>query len=429
MIVCIDIGTSRLKTALYDPASDTLESFQSLPWGMTVAGLSGQMEVRLNNVMTSIWAALSRLLDSESEVRAIALTGQMHSAMIDVDGVPCAVSWSDRYLGRYSSFQELEEVVLTSLGLPDDSRFGSEWRLGLPVLSLAARAHRADINFRPRYSSLLGEVARALTGAPEVPVHLSEAAASGFFDLESNDWDRSYGAVVGVEDSWFPQVLEEVRPIGVFREIPVFLPVGDHQAYLFGADLSAGDVILNVSTGGQASTLVSIPKGPKQLRPYFRGSWVSCLTHLPAGRSLNALCRLFEGKGSLHEVLQFFDRSSRSDSDYLQRMLETSSGLSVDPLFSPTCFGFGGSLTGLTEDSMSSDLIIFSGLKGVAGRWAEACDLVAEEPVRSLRCCGGLFQYETVRRLFGLQAGEFEVFALGEASLLGASRLVADSLH
>ena len=53
------------------------------------------------------------------------------------------------------------------------------------------------------------------------------------------------------------------------------------------------ELSLNISTGSQVSLLTETPlPGNYQTRPYFAGRFLNTITHLPAGRSLNALVEL-----------------------------------------------------------------------------------------------------------------------------------------
>lgn len=77
------------------------------------------------------------------------------------------------------------------------------------------------------------------------------------------------------------------------RRIPCYPAVGDHQCALLGAGLEEGELSLNISTGSQVSMLTqSLVPGDYQTRPFFDNRFLNTITHLPAGRSLNALVDL-----------------------------------------------------------------------------------------------------------------------------------------
>jgi sugar (pentulose or hexulose) kinase len=111
----------------------------------------------------------------------------------------------------------------------------------------------------------------------------------------------------GVHTSWFQRLgfghvswaeLGTVsQPVGqcqiASQIVPCYPAVGDQQAALFGADLQEGELSINASTGSQVSLLTrTLERGDYQSRHYFDGRYLNTITHLPAGRSLNALVDL-----------------------------------------------------------------------------------------------------------------------------------------
>ena len=74
---------------------------------------------------------------------------------------------------------------------------------------------------------------------------------------------------------------------------PCYTPVGDAQAALAGALLSADELSLNVATGAQVSRLTpGLCLGDYQTRPFFDGKYINTFSYPPAGRSLNVLVDL-----------------------------------------------------------------------------------------------------------------------------------------
>jgi xylulokinase len=71
---------------------------------------------------------------------------------------------------------------------------------------------------------------------------------------------------------------------------------GDHQTTLLGAGVTAGDCIsLNLGTGSQLAVL-DRPSGNDAVerRPYFDGSMLHAITHIPGGRALATYVDLLE---------------------------------------------------------------------------------------------------------------------------------------
>ena len=60
-----------------------------------------------------------------------------------------------------------------------------------------------------------------------------------------------------------------------------------------GTLLQPSELSLNISTGSQVSLLKSgVAFGNYQTRPFFDGRFLATITHIPAGRALNALVGL-----------------------------------------------------------------------------------------------------------------------------------------
>jgi hypothetical protein len=76
--------------------------------------------------------------------------------------------------------------------------------------------------------------------------------------------------------------------------VPCYTPIGDYQCAMVGALLQYGELSLNISTGSQVSLLKPQAEfGNYQTRPFFDGRFLATITHIPAGRSLNLLVKLF----------------------------------------------------------------------------------------------------------------------------------------
>jgi xylulokinase len=95
----------------------------------------------------------------------------------------------------------------------------------------------------------------------------------------------------------WPELADPFAPVATWplggRRVPVFAPLGDHQAALAGSGLGEGELSINVSTGSQVSRLArERAGGAAQTRAYFDGWLLQTVTHLPAGRSLEVLVDL-----------------------------------------------------------------------------------------------------------------------------------------
>ena len=89
------------------------------------------------------------------------------------------------------------------------------------------------------------------------------AGSSGLLNVRTRSWDAEAIFALGLPAELFPEIREANQPVGplsqAFAEltglpagIPVFAPIGDHQASFLGSlrDFHQ-DVLVNVGTGGK----------------------------------------------------------------------------------------------------------------------------------------------------------------------------------
>lgn len=146
--------------------------------------------------------------------------------------------------------------------------------------------------------------------------------------------------------------------------------VGDQQCALVGAGLRPGELSLNISTGSQVSVIYPSneiepkPPMPWQTRPYFDGQFIKCITHLPAGRALNALLRLLREMSGLEEETAW------------RYVVEVVSGRKHTDLrwnlsFWPSAVGEEGHLLGILEDNLDVGGLFLAAFRAMAETYKE----------------------------------------------------------
>jgi sugar (pentulose or hexulose) kinase len=122
-------------------------------------------------------------------------------------------------------------------------------------------------------------------------MHITDAAASGFFNLKSKAWDDEMICMLD-KSLILPLVHSDVTRIGYSSKflLDVFTEVGDQQASLYGTEMETGKIIVNIGSGRQVADFKepSQPRGDIQIRPYFGGKEIRTITHLPSCRTLEA---------------------------------------------------------------------------------------------------------------------------------------------
>jgi hypothetical protein len=168
------------------------------------------------------------------------------------------------------------------LGTGNEDWPGAPWRTFASELS-----NLESSGSRILFHTLLSWVAWELTGRGERYIHDSDAAATGLLKLSDNQWIGDFSSA-GF-DVEFPIVTSDIRQVGTYESstIPVYVGLGDQQVSLKGVGLGEFDYVINAGTGGQvARQAKSLTPSLFKTRPFFEGSYLETITHIPSGRFL-----------------------------------------------------------------------------------------------------------------------------------------------
>lgn len=221
----------------------------------------------------------------------LGLTGQMHGLLLADDRlrpVGNLVTWQDK---RSLEAHGAGGTALARFRVACDpatvARTGCMPSPGYLAVTLFAMHSDLRSATEARHALIFADWAAAtLTGAEPV-TDRTNAASTGVFDLERDEWSELIDAT-GLPREMFPRVVESgtivgglARPFaertGLPEGLPVASAIGDHQAAVLGS-LPAGEnaVHVNIGTGGQ----VSLPVGR------FLRTPTSDTRYLPDGRYL-----------------------------------------------------------------------------------------------------------------------------------------------
>ena len=147
---------------------------------------------------------------------------------------------------------------------------------------------------------------------------------------------------------------------------------------------------MNVSTGSQVSTLAErFEPGDYQTRPFFDGKFLNTITHVPAGRALDALIRLLselaEGQGlSIPDPWAYVNQSAARSPP---------GELTVDLAFFASSFGNRGSIANVREEDLRVGPLFRAAFESMARNYAACAHRLApSRPWRRLVLSGGLAQ-------------------------------------
>jgi sugar (pentulose or hexulose) kinase len=405
-VLALDIGASFIKGARVHPHDGVIEHVVRKPFPPFCEGLpAGRREVRLGEILAATRAVLDEVLLEGPIPRALLICGQMHGlVLVSPEGSP---------LSEFSSWQDERALELT----PDGSRtcfdllvdrlgsdvlaaLGNELRPGFPLAKLHAMAMHGRLPPHAVPLSLPDYVALSLCNRLDSPAtDASNAAAHGALHVARLEWHTDAIERAGLAHLTWPRITPPAAPLGEFHykghEIRVHVPVGDQQAALFGAELARDEVSLNIATGSQVSIVAAGPEaGPWQVRPFFDQCWLRTVTHLPAGRALNALL------GLLGELAA--DQGTPLRDPWAQ--IERLAGLAATPemraniAFFPSAVGDKGSLQGLSEGELHIGPLFRAVFRSMASNYLEAARRIAPAGWSRVVFSGGLARRSGILR-------------------------------
>ncbi len=296
-IITVDCGASFVKGAVFREKQIIRCISKSTP---AVHKGNNIFDARhISELIHLVETMIDELADTEKELM-LCISNEMHGFLLTKeDGTAYTdyVSWQME-LGaeRIDDKTSIEKIRGNDLLEDAVLHTGMPLRAGLPSSNLfyIIRKYGVNVNDKLRFYTL-GDYLIKCIFDQEPMIHPTNAAATGLFDLRTNDWNWQYIHAIGAENITFPTVgTEEIcrKHKGVsFHILPA---VGDQQAALLGAGLEEENAIsFNMGTGAQVSCIMThMDFGQEyQIRPYFSGKYLKTIPHIPSGRALNVYVR------------------------------------------------------------------------------------------------------------------------------------------
>jgi xylulokinase len=258
---------------------------------------------------------------SNSKVIALVISGQMGSWIVsDTKNKPATnlISWQDNRaaLNKINFSQQMIE----KLGSEWLQKSGNEIRPGLPLLGLESIKKNLPTG-NLRFHTLISWIASQLSEDYVYLSHITDSASTGMVDISSENWSTAALNFLDF-DIQLPELAAEMSVIGYSRDLscPIYAPVGDQQASLYGAQLGSENTVVNIGTGGQVAAISNSHRSlDLQIRPYFNGKTIETRTHLPAGRLITKCVHtLFPNENETDAFAYFLHQSEEFESaEYL----------------------------------------------------------------------------------------------------------------
>ncbi len=399
-LIGIDIGTSFIKGAVLDLEHLRIEHVQRLPFPAPLPGLPPlYREYDPQAVLKAVRSLLEGLLAAAGDCEGLVLCSQMHGLVLtNIQGLPLSnlTTWQDqRVLMPHPSGKGSYFDVLAQRISPSERRLlGNELRPGLPVGLLFWLAEQGQLPSHEAIPAALPDFILSNLCQARPVTEITHAMSHGLLNLETLEWHSEVISHLGLTNLRWPDVQPHGAVVGRLasggRSIPCYTPVGDYQCALVGALLGYGELSLNISTGSQVSLLRPQAEfGDFQTRPFFDGRFLACITHIPAGRSLNLLVRL------LSELAEAQHLELDDPWPYISQaaaQVENTS-LQVDLAFFNSSCGEAGQIANIREDELTIGHLFRGAFENMADNYyASALRLSPAREWRNLVFSGGLAQ-------------------------------------
>jgi xylulokinase len=426
----IDIGTSSVKAILIDER-ESIVAQAAMP--LTVARPRPMFaEQNPHDWWLATVAAIGALPPaSRAAVRAVGLTGQMHGAtLLDQSGknLRPAILWND---GRSAlECLELERREPRSRAITGNIMMAG---FTAPKLLWVSR-HEPEIFARTARVLLPKDYVRLkLTG--EAVSDLSDAAGTGWLDVERRDWSDEMLAATGLSRSQMPRLVEGSAPSGslmseVAKELqlpPVVVAggAGDNAATAVGMGVIApGQAFLSLGTSGVLFVVTDRfrPNPDKAAHAFCHclpNRWHQMSVMLSAASALDWVAQL-TGEPDLQRLVAAAQaRGLRRTSPYFLPYLSGERTPHNDPHARGVFFG-------LDSQTLPADLAL-AVLEGVALAFADGMDVLLEngDRVGEISVTGGGARFGYWGQLLAAVLNRDLTYRVGSeiGAAMGAARL------
>ncbi len=432
-LIGIDLGTSFIKAGVLDLETLQLKHVQRVPFPEMLPALPTQYrEFDPAKIMLAVHKVLSDIAPFAQDCEGIVICTQMHGVVFTTEQGEARsnlTTWQDqRVLDTHPSHSGTYfDVLKARLNVDELRQLGNELRAGLPIGLFFWMAEQGKLPARDLIPASLADFVIANLCNCRPSTEITNAMAHGLLNLDTLDWHDEVIYKTGLTELSLPTILPHGSVAGWLewgrQQIPCYTPVGDYQCSIVGALLRDDELSLNISTGSQVSLLKPYSEfGNFQTRPFFDGRFSITVTHIPAGRALNALVKL------LSELAVSQGQELPDPWTYITQAAAQvhSPRLRANLAFYNSAVGDEGGFTHLREDELTIGHLFRAAFQSMAENYAMfAQRLSPQRDWNRLVFSGGLVQkIDMLRQLICEQFdAEYRVSPVQEDTLLGLMTL------
>lgn len=467
LLLGIDLGTTKTTAIAVDAQTGLIVAQATSATSNNTATPRDQERGRCEfDVVSLVQAGIEclrgvaqRLGDRVREVAGLGITGQQHGSVI-VDGqrrpLTPFINWQDqRGNDLDDSGRSWVEKANARIDEETARRSGCRLRTGFMATTLFWLCETNQLPANGRACFLMDYFASELTDGPLV-TDPSCAGSAGVFDVPSRNWSESALGAIGLVRNQLPEVREANEVVGRLTGrmseltglpsgLPVFVPIGDHQACFLGSVADRFEsVLLNVGTGAQVAVFTPQCeyKFPIELRPFPISGNLLSFVGLSGGWSFQVVERFFRLVGE-QLFCQKIEGTLYSQLTQLAAQESSgSAGMSLLPTFSGTRANphQRGVLSGISARSLTPGNFVRSLLEGMANDYRQAyeliCSVTGKKQSRLVTAGNGLREnqllsaiVESEMQLAPAATKHREEAAFGASLIAGVGASVFEDLH
>ncbi|OQA49096.1 MAG: Glycerol kinase [Firmicutes bacterium ADurb.Bin300] len=296
----LDIGTTNICVAMTEMETRRLVKTVTLKNDSFVVGEKPFQKMQdPEKIFGIVKKALSELMNTNTDIGAIGVTGQMHGIVYcDKSGkhVSPLFTWQDcsgneAFMGTtYCGYINKKTGYKTASGFGLVTHFYNTLNGITPLNSY-------------KFCTIHDYIVMRLCALKEPLVHISDAASFGIYDLVNNRFDFNSLDRLGLDSDILPNVTEKTVFAGktnvdfLPKGIPVTVAIGDNQASFLGSVKSPPDsVLVNMGTGSQISVMTELVTCPSsgEIRPFLENTYLFVGSSLCGGRAYQILESFFK---------------------------------------------------------------------------------------------------------------------------------------
>ncbi len=425
-LIAVDIGSTYAKCAVLQSHNGVMLEKQVRPMPEKLPLTEKErFELSPEEIFLLVKAMIDDCLERHRDIQAIYLDTQMHGYILsemDGTGAESYISWQDTLA------EPLLPELAERLGQTALRHMGTRFKAGLAVCSFYARHKKKPLLRNQLLHTLGGYIYYRLSDGRAHICHESMAASLGLYDCAEHTWNKQTLQVIGGQKLILPTVISHTQAAGMYKGIPLYGDIGDHQASVYGLEAEeANSIVLTLGTAG----ILCMPSTKSfyegmEGRPFFHEKWLLTKTRQPGGRTLDLLIDFIRncGEMSTGQTLS----TQQIWQTLLEDLPEQTQGLQVKPDY---FIGAGqGEIQGIGVNNFKPRLLFAAAIDGLAQAYAKTIEAFRKiEPglQRILLCGGRLAKLERLQKALECCTGLQVVCSTKQdEALYGLAKLAAE---